>query len=200
MSQDGEEGLLSRWSRRKLQTQEDSLKEETVLAAEHPDVVNAISVDAPQAEVPDQPVLSDEDMPPIESLTEDSDFSGFMSPGVSEKLRNMALRKMFHAPVFNIRDGLDEYDEDYTFFEPLGDIVTCDMKHQAEMLEKKRLEEAELKAAEELAETEQEQIDEAVDESDPVEDLGEELNQEEPNQEDLIQEEPNQSEITEEKL
>ena len=195
MSQDGEEGLLSRWSRRKLQTQEDSLKEEAVLAAEHPDAANAISVDAPQAEVTDQPVLTDEDMPSIESLTEDSDFSGFMSPGVSEKLRNMALRKMFHAPVFNIRDGLDEYDEDYTFFEPLGDIVTCDMKHQVEMLEKKRLEEAEAKAAEELVETEQEQIDEVVAESEPVEDLVEEPDHEEP-----IQEEPYQSEMTVEKL
>jgi hypothetical protein len=60
-----------------------------------------------------------------------------MSSGVSDDLRNLALRKLFKAPVFNIRDGLDEYDEDYTYFEKLGDIVTCDMKHQIEMQEKK---------------------------------------------------------------
>ena len=35
--------------------------------------------------------------------------------------------------VFNVRDGLDDYDEDFTSFEALGDIVTSDMKHQAEM-------------------------------------------------------------------
>ena len=76
-------------------------------------------------------------MPDIDSLTDDSDFTGFMSPGVSDELRNIALRKLFHAPVFNIRDGLDEYDEDYTSFEKLGDIVTCDMKHQIEVQEQK---------------------------------------------------------------
>ncbi len=85
----------------------------------------------------EQPVLTDADMPDIESLDEDSDFSGFMSSGVSDELRNLALRKLFKAPVFNIRDGLDEYDEDYTYFEKLGDIVTCDMKHQIEMKEQK---------------------------------------------------------------
>ncbi len=195
MSQKEEEGLLSRWSRRKLQTQEESLKEEAVLATEHPDVVNAISVDAPQAEVPDQPVLSDEDMPPIESLTEDSDFSGFMSSGVSDKLRNLALRKMFHAPVFNIRDGLDEYDEDYTFFEPLGDIVTCDMKHQVEMLEKKRLEEAELEAAEEPVEAELEPVEAELEQADDEDDEPE-LIDDEPEQ----PEQPDQSDITVEKL
>jgi hypothetical protein len=79
-------------------------------------------------------------MPDIDSLVEDSDFTGFMSPGVSDELRNLALRKLFHAPVFNIRDGLDEYDEDYTSFEKLGDIVTCDMKHQIEVQERKRRE------------------------------------------------------------
>ena len=86
-------------------------------------------------------------MPDIDTLSEDSDFSGFMSPGVSDELRNLALRKLFHAPVFNIRDGLDEYDEDYTSFEKLGDIVTCDMKHQIEMQEQKRREAQELEAA-----------------------------------------------------
>ena len=92
-------------------------------------------------EIPQEPVaLTDADMPDIDTLGEDSDFTGFMSPGVSDKLRNLALRKLFHAPVFNIRDGLDEYDEDYTTFEKLGDIVTCDMKHQIEVQERKRLE------------------------------------------------------------
>ena len=60
-----------------------------------------------------------------------------MSPGVSDELRNLALRKLFHAPVFNIRDGLDEYDDDYTSFEKLGDIVTSDMKHQIEVQQRK---------------------------------------------------------------
>lgn len=183
MSQSEEEGLLSRWSRRKLQTQEETVSEDEILAMEQSDTINAISVDESSVEQSEQPILTDEDMPPIESLSEDSDFSAFMSSGVSDKLRNMALRKMFHAPVFNIRDGLDEYDEDYTFFEPLGDIVTCDMKHQVEMLEKKRLEEAEaeakakLEAAEEPVETELEQVDDEDDESELIDDEPEQSDQ-----------------------
>ena len=78
-------------------------------------------------------MLTDEDMPDIQSLTADSDFSGFLSPGVSEKLRKLALRKLFRSEVFNIRDGLDEYDGDYTHFEKLGGIITADMQHQLEM-------------------------------------------------------------------
>ncbi len=86
-----------------------------------------------------QSTLTDADMPEIDSLDEASDFTGFMSPGVSDKLRKLALRKLFAGAGFNIRDGLDDYDEDFTNFAPLGDIVTCDMKHRAEVEEEKRL-------------------------------------------------------------
>ncbi|MCP4185989.1 MAG: DUF3306 domain-containing protein [Gammaproteobacteria bacterium] len=122
MSQDDNEAVLSRWSRRKLQNQQISKME--------PPVVD---------QTPVEPVLTDADMPAIETLDESSDFSAFMSSGVSDKLRNLALRKMFQTPAFNIRDGLDEYDEDFTSFEKLGDIVTCDMKHRIEMQENKKM-------------------------------------------------------------
>ncbi|MFV2005251.1 MAG: DUF3306 domain-containing protein, partial [Gammaproteobacteria bacterium] len=80
-----------------------------------------------------QVLLTDEDMPPIESLTADSDYTGFMSPEVSDDLRRLALRKLFHGAEFNICDGLDDYDGDYSSFAKLGSIVTSDMKHQIEM-------------------------------------------------------------------
>ena len=72
--------------------------------------------------------LRDEDMPPIETLNEHSDYSGFFSSKVSEELRRLALRKLFHSPVFNVTDGLDDYAEDYTKFAKLGNIVTHDMR------------------------------------------------------------------------
>ena len=72
-------------------------------------------------------------MPPLESLGEDSDYSGFLSPEVSDKLRQTALRKLFHGKAFNIVDGLDDYDDDFITALPLGDIVTADMRHQAEI-------------------------------------------------------------------
>ena len=157
MSQDNKESALSRWSRRKLEADQlaPAVEESVQL-----DTEVGLSAADPAAEAEVKPVLTDADMPDIETLNEDSDFSGFMSAGVSDKLRNLALRKLFKAPVFNIRDGLDEYDEDYTYFEKLGDIVTCDMKHQIEMQELKRreAEEAEAAAAE-LEEIEDDDIE-----------------------------------------
>ncbi len=132
MSADIGESVLSRWSRRKLEVEQESVSVEQAAPLESIDGLNE-----PVVEEVEAPLLTDADMPDIESLTEESDFSGFMSSGVSDELRNLALRKLFRAPVFNIRDGLDEYDEDYTYFEKLGDIVTCDMKHQIEMQEQK---------------------------------------------------------------
>ena len=82
---------------------------------------------------PTAKMLTDADMPDIDTLTADSEFSDFFSPGVSEALRKTALRKLFLSEVFNVRDGLDEYDGDYTQFEKLGEIVTSDMQHQLEM-------------------------------------------------------------------
>ena len=78
-------------------------------------------------------VPTDEDMPPLDSLDQNSDYSGFLSPGVTEGLRRRALRKLFLSAAFNVPDGLDDYDDDFTSFQALGDIVTSDMKHQAEM-------------------------------------------------------------------
>lgn len=87
--------------------------------------------------------LTDADMPPVESLGPESDFTGFLSPGVSEDLRRLALRKLFHAPQFNVVDGLDDYDEDFTQFTALGSIITADMRHAMETEAKRRAEELE---------------------------------------------------------
>ncbi|MEA2080416.1 MAG: DUF3306 domain-containing protein, partial [Pseudomonadota bacterium] len=48
--------------------------------------------------------------------------------GVSEKLRAQVLRKLFHLPGFHLPDGLDDYDDDFTQFAKLGDIVTREME------------------------------------------------------------------------
>lgn len=84
-------------------------------------------------------LLTDADMPDIESLTASSDISGFLGKGVSAALRKAALRHVFRQPKYNVRDGLDDYDDDYTFFEPLGDTVTSDMKFHAARKERARL-------------------------------------------------------------
>ena len=133
------EGPLRRWSRRK---REAVCEKEAADAARGRDTSRAPSEAVRDAREPagavpapaavEEKDLTDEDMPPIDSLDENSDYSGFLSPGVSEGLRRRALRKLFMSAVFNVRDGLDDYDEDFTNFEALGDVVTSDMRHQAE--------------------------------------------------------------------
>jgi len=134
-----EESVLSRWSRRKLEARQQAEPAQTpkdpeAALEQAPAEAGEAAKAAPEAE---QPLLTDADMPDVDSLDEHSDFSQFMSAGVSDKLRNLALRKLFHTPSFNIRDGLDEYDDDFTSFEKLGDIVTSDMKHRIEIEQQK---------------------------------------------------------------
>ena len=84
-------------------------------------------------------------------------MSCFFNAGVSETLRQAALKKLLRLPAFNIRDGLNDYDEDYTVFEPLGDTVTSDMKFHAE---RKRLQqEADEARLQEEAQAEQDKTE-----------------------------------------
>lgn len=73
-------------------------------------------------------------MPDIESLDGEADFFGFMSKGVSEALRKQAFKRLFHGASYNLRDGLDECADDYTFFEKLDpNTITADMEHMMEL-------------------------------------------------------------------
>ena len=144
------EGFASRWSRRKKEVANEAVVEDTPEIQEEPVIDEATLAEQRLEKVN---ALTDKDMPDIETLNENSDFSGFMSTGVSEALRKMALQKLFHGKSYNVRDGLDEYDDDYTSFEKLDPkVITCDMKHILEVEEEKRL--AEEKAKEELLKAE----------------------------------------------
>lgn len=117
-----DEGFVARWSRRKQAARGG----EKVLQEPNPSVAEGVVAAAPP------PTLTDKDMPPIEGLTEESDFSGFLSPGVSEDLRRRALYKLFHLPVFNTRCPLDSEYYDCHGYEPLGDIITHEMRETLE--------------------------------------------------------------------
>jgi len=143
--------FLARWSRRKANGAQQ--RRSSAGAAGQPPSGGELSEGRRDgAELParaPQTTLTDAHMPPIDSLTENSDFSGFLSPGVSEELRKLALRKLFRSAIFNDRDGLDDYDEDFRHFPALGDHITSDMKHRMELDEqrKRRAQEAETQAA-----------------------------------------------------
>ena len=141
--------FLGRWSRRKTASRKGETGVDSLPAVAASDL--PVEAAAAPDETDPRLELTDADMPPIESLDKDSDFSMFMSPKVSEQLRTQALRKLFHLPAFNITDGLNDYDEDYTQFAGLGDVVTHEMKR----LLKKELE-AKAVSAEEVLPIDQE--------------------------------------------
>lgn len=58
-------------------------------------------------------------LPPVESLTFDSDFTPFMRPGVDADVRRSAVRKLLRDPRFNVMDGLDVYIDDYSIPSPI---------------------------------------------------------------------------------
>lgn len=111
------EGFSERWSRRKQE-------------ADRKDVERPVQAGLPETEAATEPVpeLTDNDMPPIESLDERSDYAAFLSPGISEHLRAQALRKLFKLPGMHLPDGLDDYDEDFTRFTELGTTITHEMQ------------------------------------------------------------------------
>ena len=146
---DQEEPFLARWSRKKTATDDETGPVAETIPEQSP-LKDELSTEPEAADIA---TLTDKDMPPVESLDENSDYSGFMSEGVSEPLRQLALRKLFRSAGFNIRDGLDDYDDDFTSFAALGDIITADMKHQMEMAEKRKREKEEEEAK--LAQQEQ---------------------------------------------
>ncbi len=144
-----EAGPLRRWLQRRRQVKDEDEKRSVApadgdaLSLASPVPSEAKGDNAPSDSDPtaarraegeaEEKILTDADMPPLESLDEHSDYSGFLSSGVSEDLRRRALRKLFFSAAFNVRDGLDDYDDDFTSFEGLGDMVTADMKHQREV-------------------------------------------------------------------
>ncbi len=178
---DNKEGFVSRWSRRKQQVAEEKIESENIdentsnvtkqdfESDIDPEILKAEKIEALNK-------LTDEDMPDIETLDEHSDFSGFMSTGVSEGLRRMALKKLFMGASYNIRDGLDEYDGDYTKFEKMPkDMITTDMKHMAKVEARKKLEKEQEEARQKmLAEYDIDEFDE-FDEFADDDDIDEEI-------------------------
>jgi hypothetical protein len=106
---DKKESFFARWSR---------LKKTAV--AENP------------APVPASPAPAD--LPSIDSLTPESDFSAFFRAKVEEKLRRAALKKMFQDPHFNVMDGLDVYIDDYSVPDPIPEAMLSRLEHVKEML------------------------------------------------------------------
>jgi len=108
MSDDGN-GFVSRWSRRKRATRDDG----GPAATDEPQAATREVTAAAEPETPSTETVAD--LPDVETLDENSDFSVFLREGVPDALRRQALRRLWRLnPVFANLDGLNDYDEDFT--------------------------------------------------------------------------------------
>lgn len=111
----GDDDFLSRWSRRKTQARAGvPVQPAPVPAAPLDDQTTGALPPAIQPAKADPVAL-----PPVESLTTESDFQPFMAPGVDPGLRRAALKTLFGDPRFNVMDMLDTYVDDYSKPDPL---------------------------------------------------------------------------------
>ena len=135
------ESLISRWSRRKQLVAEEAANDKKNASGKIIDEKQIVDPEILREEKLAQlNTLTDADMPDLETLDESSDYSGFMSSGVSESLRKMALRKLFQGQTYSFRDGLDDYDGDYTSFAKLDPAtITSDMRHMIAVEAKRQL-------------------------------------------------------------
>jgi len=70
------------------------------------------------------PAIDPADLPDVESLGKNSDYTVFMQAGVPDALRTTALRKLFASnPGLAVLDGLNEYDEDYSKLGMVNEVV-----------------------------------------------------------------------------
>ena len=116
------EFFLSRWSRLKRAAPQPAQKE---------------AMPSPPAQgVPAAP------LPPVESLTPESDFSAFMQAKVGDAVRRAALKKLFGDPRFNVPDPFEAYSGDWTGGDPISPEVLKELNQARTVLFRKEEEEA----------------------------------------------------------
>jgi len=117
------QGFLSRWSRRKVEVKTAPILEANIQIEDEQET-NSVEIiaDRPEEQISqeDQDAIL-KDLPDVETLTAESDFTSFLKKGVPEELKKIALRKLWRSnPIFANLDGLNDYDEDFTKITPLA--------------------------------------------------------------------------------
>ncbi len=136
-------GFLGRWSRRKLAGAGKTLLADAPASGPLPTTVVGHGVAAASVSAAAEPAPAERDagtpaaeaqLPPVEALTLESDFTAFLKEEVSEALRRKALHKLFADPHFNRMDGLDVYIDDYSLPDPIPPEAMAKLQHAREWL------------------------------------------------------------------
>jgi hypothetical protein len=144
-----DDNFLSRWSRRKHQVRKGVAPVEEQSPKPVPVAAEPVAAPVPDAV---QPPAEEAPIPPLESLTPESDFAPFMRPQIDRGLRSQALKTLFQDPRFNIMDGLDVYIDDYSKPDPLPEGWLEKMNQVARLGAYEPPKEEQEEAAPELAE------------------------------------------------
>jgi len=147
---------FARWSR---------LKRESARAAEAPKPAPR----APEAPPPE--------LPPLDRLNPDSDFSAFMDRRVDDGLRRLALKKLFSDPRLNVADGLDEFSENFAALEDLPQEMVAKLEHMRRTLRRVEPQKEEAEPEVEVAPSTEVKVIEVIeDEKQENENSGDDLN------------------------
>jgi hypothetical protein len=126
------EGRFSRWSRLKTEALENEppqidetlskfTSENLPVRAEDAELPTSNSEETAEGEETDPAP----ELPDIETLEKDSDYTPFLAEGVPEAIKKLALRKLWASdPVLANIDGLNDYDEDFTIIEAIKTFVS----------------------------------------------------------------------------
>ncbi|TKF08167.1 DUF3306 domain-containing protein [Vibrio kanaloae] len=172
--------FFSRWSQRKLDesTDEPFEAEQTLEEIEltssdsvsseilSTDLSPAAAAEAPQPLESDA-LESDEEAHAVDSQdtasesTEDLSVAQLLVSEASERVKKTALRKLFLSEEFNVRDGLDDYDDDYSNLKTLSEGVAETLRDWV----KDKTEEDTVNESDQVADNEEEILIDEVDDS-----------------------------------
>lgn len=134
-----DDSFLSRWSKRKLNPEQKTEQSEPAF--------NEVQAEPEQAELESSvTTLESTQEPPI-----------WQQQDADPAAKKQALQTLFKQAEFGELDGLNEYDEDYTSFTGLGNVVTREMKRMLELAEQKTRPEADIQKQDQAQQLQQNQ-------------------------------------------
>lgn len=112
------------WSRRKRGLDDTQSTETTDPPVSMPSEVTEAPAEGEKSEIAEASEIVegslDDQLPDPDTLGPGSDFKAYLLPGVSASLKRRALRRLYTTGNYNVRDGLDDYDHDYSQLKTLS--------------------------------------------------------------------------------
>lgn len=165
--------FLSRWSQRKLEGQSEQPTEPEVSTVEDEQTeLSAAEDDVSTDSLESESEVKSETETPVDSEEGELSISQLLAnTEVDKAVKKAALRKLFMQPEFNVVDGLNDYDHDYSAVKPLATEVAETLRGWVKEIDEKLETEEEPQNSTTLTTSDTEHSNEGVDsfDSDPAE-------------------------------